>query len=61
MINYKDEEREEVLRPLKQVVKDRKPKSNHKHEYEEKLYTNPDIWRAVSVRKMVCKICGKVK
>ena len=57
-----DDDRDEIIRPLKKSEpKPKKPKADHKHEYEEQVYTVSEIWRASAVVKNVCKICGKEK
>jgi hypothetical protein len=55
MKDYFYDERDEIIRPLKTVKKERVKKSNHKHEYVatlQKTYT-PDIII------YQCSICGK--
>lgn len=61
-----DEEREETIRKFKKTEpKPKKPKSDHKHEYERCTEKRDDVW-TVSEKYAYqtyfkCKVCGRVK
>lgn len=64
MIRY-DEEREEVIRKFKKAEpKIKKPKADHKHEYEKVLEEQPAGFYIINKNPnyvIKCKICGRIK
>ena len=60
-----NEEREEIIRPRKSQQKERKPKSDHKHEYEKCMEKREGIWivseKYAYKTYFKCKVCGRVK
>lgn len=56
-----EEERDEIIRPRKTQPKERKPKADHKHEYEE-ISEKFQFWNNIQYKKYLkCKVCGKLK
>ena len=59
-----DEEREEVIRPRKIQQKEKKPKADHKHEYEKIKEERKGLWLDERYQYRTyekCTICGRIK
>ena len=54
---YIEDERNDILRPIKKTEKQKAKKSDHKHEYIE---IQELVWKGITKTIKECSICGKM-
>lgn len=54
---YIEDERNEVIRPIKKIEKQKVKKADHKHDYVE---IHEMVWKGIIKTIKECSICGRI-